>query len=299
MDGEATERRITPAALKALIKEQHLYTTASLNEKLYLHFRGYERIEGLEGWTGLRALWLEGNGLSKIEGLDHQLDLRCLYLHQNCLTRIDNLDQCQKLATLQLSSNMIESLHNLSGLTQLSTLQLGNNKLRSADDLRHLLMCPSITVLDLQNNQIDDVAVFDLFECMPQLAVLQMQGNPVVAKAQNYRRALIARCKCLTYLDDRPIFEEERLAAEAWAVGGLPAEREERARQRAEKEEAHRRNIEYMKGALHAEPTGRSLRQPVAEPPALSTSYASALNALEARRDALLQGKLQAGTAAK
>jgi len=91
--------------------------------------------QGLEDWTGLRALWLEGNGFSEIEGLDNQVDLRCLYLHQvgkprrlraaraptltlvspprkhsqNCLKRIDNLDQCQKLATLQISSNMIQA----------------------------------------------------------------------------------------------------------------------------------------------------------------------------------------------
>lgn len=34
--------------------------------------------------------------------------------------------------------------------------------------------------------------------------------------------------------------------AQAWVIGGLPAEREERRRQREEKNLAHRRNLEYM-----------------------------------------------------
>jgi hypothetical protein len=101
-------------------------------------------------------------------------------------------------------------------------------------------------VLDLQNNKLCEPAILDVLEAMPQLAVLQLQGNPVVTKISNYRRNVIARCKSLTYLDDRPVFEEERLAVEAWVVGGLPAEREERRRQRVEKDEAHRRNLHFM-----------------------------------------------------
>jgi len=56
------------------------------------------------------------------------------------------------------------------------------------------------------------------------------------------------RCRALSYLDDRPVFEEERLAVDAWAVGGLPAEREERRRQRQEKDDRHRKNLDYMLG---------------------------------------------------
>ena len=75
---------------------------------------------------------------------------------------------------------------------------------------------------------------------------MQLQGNPVIPKVTMYRRKTIHRCKALSYLDDRPIFEEERKAVEAWAIGGLPAEREERRRQREEKDLAHRKNLDHM-----------------------------------------------------
>ena len=44
---------------------------------------------------------------------------------------------------------------------------------------------------------------------MPQLAVLQCQGNPFIPKVTSYRKTIVSRCKTLTYLDDRPVFDEE------------------------------------------------------------------------------------------
>lgn len=89
-----------------------------------------------------------------------------------------------------------------------------------------------------------------------------------------------------------------RLAVEAWSIGGLPAERAERRRQREEKEDAHRRNLQYMKElATRALPlaTSAAIAPPsAAQSPALApavdseVSYERALHALEARRKQLL-----------
>ncbi|TPX43697.1 hypothetical protein SeMB42_g03245 [Synchytrium endobioticum] len=233
--------------LKQLCKEQKLYQTPELNDKIYLHFKGFNKIDHLDAYTGLKSLWLEGNGIAKIENLDTLVELRCLYLQQNCVETMENLENLIKLDTLNLSNNLIRTISGLSHLPALRTLQLSHNFLRNADDLRHLSECQFISILDLANNKIDDPNIVDIFETMENLAVLTLMANPVTSKIQNYRRTLVARCKGLTYLDDRPVFEKERLATEAWARGGLEAEREERQRQRDEDRDQNMRNFEALR----------------------------------------------------
>ena len=60
---------MTLAYIKQLCKEQKLYQTPELNDKLYLHFKGFACIQNLESFVGLKTLWLESNGISKIENL--------------------------------------------------------------------------------------------------------------------------------------------------------------------------------------------------------------------------------------
>lgn len=155
----------------------------------------------------------------------------------------------------QISNNFIKRIEGLHMLPCLQTLQIAHNSLASADDVRGLLHCPSLSVVDLQHNKLDDPEVVGVLEAMPQLAVVQMQGNPLINSVPQYRRTLVSRCKALTYVDDRPVFPEDRLATEAWAWAekelgpgtGLEAERQERARQREEKEANQKRNLEYMR----------------------------------------------------
>lgn len=109
------EPYLTPEYIKACCLEQGLYEQPHLNEKLYLHFKGFKKIQGLSQYTNLKAIWLESNGIEQIMGLDHMKELRMLYLHQNCLTQIKNLSKLTNLVTLNLSHNklrVVEGLEN-------------------------------------------------------------------------------------------------------------------------------------------------------------------------------------------
>jgi len=55
--------------------------------------------------------------------------------------------------------------------------------------------------------------------------VLYSFGNEFVRKITAYRKTIIAKIPTLKYLDDRPVFEEDRRRAEAFYAGGLEAER--------------------------------------------------------------------------
>ena len=109
------------ASLREIIKKDNLYLTAELNDKLYLHYKGFKSIQNLEDYTGLKVLWLEGNGLDKIENLTNQRNLRTLYLHENLISKIENLDCCPELDTLNVSKVSFISPSNYPVIHYLST----------------------------------------------------------------------------------------------------------------------------------------------------------------------------------
>ena len=153
------------------------------------------------------------------------------------------------LSNLNLSDNRISKIEGLANLVKLSTFQVKRNEIGHGglDDLVGLLECPSISALDLSDNRIaDKEMVTEILAKMPNLAVLYMQNNPVCKEIPHYRKTMIISLPTLKYLDDRPVFEDERRFAVAWKRGGLEEERKERALYKKEQEDVHwRRHNEF------------------------------------------------------
>lgn len=248
---------MTAEYLKAYCKEERskkndIYSTPELNDKLYLHYKGFRKIQNLEPFTSLKVIWLEGNGLEEISGLEKNTMMRTLYLHENCIHDMKGLGTLTDLNTLNLSKNFVTTIAGLENCQKLETLMLAHNHLAMADDVRHVLQVPSIVSVDLQHCRIEDPSVIEIFAQMPNLRVLYLMGNPVVKQIRYYRKTVVASCPNLRYLDDRPVFEDERRRVNRWKAAydetgnyeaANEAERDEIVVIREEKRQAEERNF--------------------------------------------------------
>jgi dynein assembly factor 1 len=96
--------------------------------------------------------------VQRIEGLQDNVKLKSLYLQENLISKIEGLITLSDLYSLNLSDNIIHKIEGLSGLKSLQNLQLKRNRIGRGgiEDLVGLLECPSVSVLDISENSIDD-----------------------------------------------------------------------------------------------------------------------------------------------
>ncbi|XP_023217373.1 dynein assembly factor 1, axonemal-like isoform X2 [Centruroides sculpturatus] len=222
--------RMTKENLRQLCKDMHFHDEPSLNDTLYLHYKGFTKIENLEEYTGLKNLWLHSNKITRIENLENQKQLKTLFLQENIIGRIENLHQLKHLEYINLSYNFIRKIENLSCLPNLKRLDISQNLLSTAQDIRHLSECQNLTIVDLSRNRLDGIELVDVLANTNNIIELNMLGNTITRSLANYRMVLISTIKSLRELDYTLVTDKERACAAAWARGGIDAEKKERIR---------------------------------------------------------------------
>ena len=165
------------------------YRTHELNDILYLHFKGFRKIENITTFINLKVLYLESNCIKKIEGLEELISLTGLYLQENMIDKIEGLNTLKFLSTLNLSDNRIKKIENLSDNLKLNTILLKRNFIgQENEDLSGLLeLSPSVSVIDISDNRITNENIIDDYLVkVPGLKVLYLFGNDCTRKIPNY-----------------------------------------------------------------------------------------------------------------
>lgn len=76
--------------VKFYCEKESLPAEPSLNDVLYLQYKGFQRIipETISLYINLKTLYLNNNGIVKIEGLHMLRELNNLYLNNNFIEKI-------------------------------------------------------------------------------------------------------------------------------------------------------------------------------------------------------------------
>ena len=119
-----------------------------------------------------------GQWIRKDRGPRALKELRTLYLRENCIGKIEGLGSNEHLDTLNLSQNLIKKARKHEPLEETKDSHGVQNKLSSIDDVEHVQDLADLTTLDVQQNNIEDPAVMDVFEKCAELRCLPQKGNP-------------------------------------------------------------------------------------------------------------------------
>lgn len=128
----------------------HAYLTLSLTKK------NLTNIDYISTFTALQNVDLQDNALTSLKSLDPLIHLRSLNVCHNQLTQLLDMRAPRALSVVEYSHNHITSIGSaLAPHRYLSRLNLASNTLKDLDGLH---LCPSLTYVDVSQNQVEDIS---------------------------------------------------------------------------------------------------------------------------------------------
>ncbi|XP_073824605.1 tbCMF46 [Musca autumnalis] len=196
---------------------------------LRLDFKNILRIDHLWMLPNLTKLSLNCNKIETIEHLDMLVNLKELDLSFNYIERIENLDKLVNLEVLSLFSNLITKIENLDNLEKLIILSIGNNLINSTEGIERFRFLPNLKVLNLEGNPLAQESEFSL--CDYVAAILpNLKYYEYVAIKEEQRESARARF----YRELREIETNEEMELQA------------RAQKLKEEEDAKRLSVSFV-----------------------------------------------------
>ncbi|XP_070698683.1 leucine-rich repeat-containing protein 9 [Pempheris klunzingeri] len=176
-----------------------------------------------QDWTAkITTLNLDSQRISKLINLNKLVNLRWASFNDNDVSKVEGLDSCVKLEELSLNNNSITTLNGLSKLHCLNKLSMDGNQLYSLD-ASVLDQLPNLTFLSVENNFISSLhgiqrvrSLLELYignnqiftsqdiyylKGLTSLIILDLYGNPLLEKLENYRIYVVFHLPSLKALD--------------------------------------------------------------------------------------------------
>ncbi|KAK5857406.1 hypothetical protein PBY51_010654 [Eleginops maclovinus] len=174
-------------------------------------------------WTAkITVLNFDNQRISKLINLNKLVNLRWASFNDNDISKVEGLESCLKLEELSLNNNSISTLNGISKLHCLNKLSVDGNQLTSLDP-SVLEQLPNLCFLSAENNSVSSLhgihrfrSLLELYignnrisasrdiyflKGLTNLIILDLYGNPLLEKLENYRIYVVFHLPSLKALD--------------------------------------------------------------------------------------------------
>uniref|UniRef100_A0A3B3D7C6 Leucine rich repeat containing 9 n=1 Tax=Oryzias melastigma TaxID=30732 RepID=A0A3B3D7C6_ORYME len=178
------------------------------------------KLNSLNKLENLRWASFNDNNISRVDGIEWCLKLEELSLNNNCIVTLKGLGKLRHLKKLSVDGNQLSGLEAsvLKQLSDLVFLSVENNSITTLDGIQNV---QSLLELYVGNNWISSSRDVHFLKELANLIILDLYGNPLVEKLENYRIFVIFHLPSLKALDGVAVDASECESAKSMFKGRL------------------------------------------------------------------------------